>query len=97
MAPTQVVLTTYKNEYMQHAPVTNRINKIIKKHDLKTITVHGLLHTHCSLLFEVGLPIQQVKERLGHSDIQTTMNIYTQVTEKVREQTAERFAKFVNF
>ena len=97
MAPTQVVLTTYKNEYMQHAPVTNRINKIIKKHDLKTITVHGLLHTHCSLLFEVGLPIQQVKERLGHSDIQTTMNIYTHVTEKVREQTAERFAKFVNF
>ena len=96
MAPTQVVLTTYKNEYMQHAPVTNRINKIIKKHDLKTITVHGLLHTHCSLLFEVGLPIQQVKERLGHSDIQKTMNIYTQGTGKVRKQTSKRIAKNVN-
>ena len=28
-----------------------------------------LRHTHCSLLFEAGLPIQEVKERLGHSDI----------------------------
>ena len=97
MHASQPLFTTLNNEYMQHATVTNRINKIIKKHDLKVITVHGLRHTHCSLLFEAGAPIQEVKERLGHSDIQTTMNIYTHVTEKVREQTAERFAKFVNF
>ncbi|MDB6353636.1 site-specific integrase [Trichococcus sp. K1Tr] len=97
MAPTQVVFTTYKNEYMQHATVTNRINKIIKKHDLKTITVHGLRHTHCSLLFEAGLPIQEVKERLGHSDIKTTMNIYTHVTKKAKEKSAEKFAAYVGF
>jgi len=97
MNPSQVVFTTYKNEYMQLASVTNRINKIIKKHDLKVITVHGLRHTHCSLLFESGASIQEVKERLGHSDIQTTMNIYTHVTEKAKEGMAEKFAAYVNF
>ena len=97
MQPSQVVFTTYKNEYMQLASVTNRINKIIKKHDLKVITTHGLRHTHCSLLFEAGASIQEVKERLGHSDIQTTMNIYTHVTEKAKEGMAEKFAAYVNF
>ena len=97
MQPSQVVFTTYKNEYMQLASVTNRINKIIKKHDLKVITTHGLRHTHCSLLFEAGVSIQEVKERLGHSDIQTTMNIYAHVTEKAREESAEKFASHVGF
>ena len=97
MQPLQVVFTTYKNEYMQLASVTNRINKIIKKHDLKVITTHGLRHTHCSLLFEAGASIQEVKERLGHSDIKTTMNIYTHVTQQAKEGTAEKFAAYVNF
>ena len=97
MRPSQVVFTTYKNDYMQLATVTNRINKIIKKHDLKVITTHGLRHTHCSLLFEAGASIQEVKERLGHSDIQTTLNIYTHVTEKAKEGMAEKFAAYVNF
>ena len=97
MNPSQVVFTNYKNDYMQLASVTNRINKIIKKHDLKVITVHGLRHTHCSLLFEAGASIQEVKERLGHSDIQTTLNIYTHVTEKAKEGMAEKFAAYVNF
>ncbi|WP_373757414.1 tyrosine-type recombinase/integrase [Jeotgalibaca porci] len=34
----------------------------------------------CSFLFESGAPIEVVKERLSHSDIKTTMNIYTHVT-----------------
>ena len=97
MNPSQVVFTNYKNDYMQLASVTNRINKIIKKHDLKVITVHGLRHTHCSLLFESGASIQEVKERLGHSDIQTTMNIYTHVTQQAKEGMAEKFAAYVNF
>ena len=32
--------------------------------------------------FEMGTPLEEVQERLGHTDIKTTMNIYTHVTEK---------------
>lgn len=35
--------------------------------------------------FESGVPMKDVQERLGHFDIQTTMNIYTHVTENSRE------------
>ena len=45
----------------------------------------------------MGTPLEEVQERLGHTDIKTTMNIYTHVTEKRKEKTAEKFAKFVNF
>ena len=53
-----------------------------KKYPLKHVTLHGFRHTHCSLLFEMGTPLEEVQERLGHTDIKTTMNIYTHVTEK---------------
>lgn len=45
------------------------------------ITVHQLRHTHASLLFESGASLKDVQEKLGHADMQTTMNIYTHVTE----------------
>ncbi|MFZ2436753.1 MAG: site-specific integrase, partial [Trichococcus flocculiformis] len=97
MKPSQPIFTTYQNDYIQLVTVTNRMKRIIQKHDLKVITTHGLRHTHCSLLFEAGVSIQEVKERLGHSDIQTTMNIYAHVTEKAREESAEKFASHVGF
>lgn len=34
---------------------------------------------------------------MGHTDIKTTMDIYTHVTEKVKEQTAEKYAAYMNF
>ena len=40
--------------------------------------------------------MQNVKERLGHSDIQTTMNIYAHVTTTERDKTADLFGSFMN-
>ena len=75
----------------------NWLETIIKPYDLKKITIHGFRHSHCSLLFEMGTPIQVVQERLGHTNIKTTMDIYTHVTEKQRDKIADNFAKYVNF
>ncbi|MDO4902617.1 MAG: site-specific integrase [bacterium] len=69
---------------------------LLKKYDLKKITPHGFRHTHCSLLFEAGASVKEVQERLGHEDIKTTMNIYAHVTKEIKEQTAQKFAQFMN-
>ncbi|MEK4521159.1 tyrosine-type recombinase/integrase [Psychrobacillus sp. FSL W7-1493] len=42
------------------------------KYKLKHISPHGLRHTHCSLLFEAGVSIKEVQDRLGHTDVKTT-------------------------
>lgn len=64
---------------------------------MKRISTHGFRHTHASLLFEAGASIKDVQYRLGHSDIQTTMDIYTHVTKQAKEQLAEKFNNYINF
>lgn len=39
-------------------------------------TIHDLRHSHASWLFDNGLPPHAIQERLGHSDVMTTLSIY---------------------
>ena len=71
--------------------------QIIKDSDLKQITIHGFRHTHASLIFESGMTLKQAQHRLGHSDLQTTMNIYTHITQKAIDDIGEKFSKYVDF
>ncbi|MFT8852698.1 MAG: site-specific integrase [Leuconostoc suionicum] len=63
-----------------------RNNKTVDD-DLKNVTLHGLRHTHATVLFEQAsrlgkaAPLKSVQKRLGHSTIEMTLNIYTHVTE----------------
>ena len=57
--------------------------------------VHGLRHTHSSILFSMGASIKDVQARLGHTDNQTTMNIYAHVKKEEKKDTANKFAKFL--
>ncbi|MDH6363703.1 integrase [Enterococcus sp. PF1-24] len=76
--------------------LNHNLKQIINENKLNYITVHGFRHTHCSLLFESGATIKEVQERLGHTDIKTTMNIYAHVTEQQKEKTANNFAAFMS-
>lgn len=72
------------------------LKAIIKKHNLPAITTHGFRHTHCSLSFEAGAKIKEVQDRLGHSDIKTTMDIYAHVTPAAKEEAIQKFDAYVN-
>ncbi|MBR8644164.1 tyrosine-type recombinase/integrase [[Brevibacterium] frigoritolerans] len=52
----------------------------------KEITLHSFRHTHTSLLIEPGVGLKEIQQRLGHTDIQTTMNIYTHMTDNMEEK-----------
>ena len=41
-------------------------------------------HTHVALLVEAGVPIKVISERLGHANVNTTLDIYTHVTENMK-------------
>lgn len=71
------------------------LKKVCDKNNFKFIHIHGFRHTHASLLFESGVTMESVKERLGHSDIQTTVNIYTHITQKNKDKTAKKFANYM--
>lgn len=70
-----------------------RMNWLAKAHPtLPRVTIKGLRHTHATLLLELGEHPKVVQERLGHSTITTTMNIYSHVTPTMQKAAADRFA-----
>ncbi len=91
----QLIFSDYKNRL--HDPTVSRLwlRRVYKSSQVNKIATHGFRHTHASLLFEAGATLKEVQERLGHADIQTTANIYTHVTEKKKEETGLKFAKYM--
>ncbi|WP_158524622.1 site-specific integrase [Auritidibacter sp. NML100628] len=59
---------------------------------LHRVTIKGLRHTHATLLLELGEHPKVVQERLGHSTITTTINIYSHVTPTMQRSAVDRFA-----
>ena len=49
---------------------------------------HSLRHTHATMLAELGASPKYVQHRLGHKNIQVTMNIYQHLTDKMSEEGA---------
>lgn len=94
--PSQLVFSNEKNEFIQPSKTREWMLYVQEKYNLKKVTTHGLRHTHCSLLFEAGATLKEVQDRLGHSDIKTTMNIYTHVTKKAQEQAIQKFSSYIN-
>lgn len=50
------------------------------------LTLHGLRHSCCAILFEEGWDLGKVQSWLGHSDISVTANIYNHVSKKWRNK-----------
>lgn len=100
---TQPIFTTYhhrlnKMNYMRVSTPNDKLEAFFSRHkELHRIKVHGFRHTHASLLFEAGATIKEVQSRLGHSDIKTTMDIYTHITTSSRKRLAEKFQNHIDF
>lgn len=62
---------------------------------LPYLHLHGLRHTHASLLISNGVEMKQVSDRLGHSDIAITANVYAEVTPRARRDVANIFSKIM--
>ncbi len=50
------------------------------------IRLHDLRHTHATWLLEAGVPVKVVSERLGHSSIRITLDIYSHVLGSMQAQ-----------
>ncbi|WP_437829032.1 tyrosine-type recombinase/integrase [Niallia taxi] len=80
---------------------TNKLLKgTLKDLGIDLISVHGLRHTHASVLLYKNISIYYVSERLGHSDIDTTMQYYAHVIKELRtrdeKSTVDTFTNMIN-
>ena len=66
---------------------THRFSRILKKLSInKRIRWHDLRHTNATLLLSQGINFKTIQIRLGHADINTTLNIYSHVTEEMQKE-----------
>lgn len=93
----QLIFSNGKNSFIIVPTVRLAIKQIAKKAGLYPITTHGFRHTHATLLFASGLDIKQVQARLGHSNVQTTLNIYTHAIQDKQDKIGDEFARYINF
>ncbi len=57
-----------------------------QKTGVKKIRIHDLRHSHASLLIEIGCDINSIANRLGHTDIQTTLQTYAHLYPNKQEE-----------
>jgi len=62
--------------------VTANFSKLLEQNGLRHIRFHDLRHSCASLLLANDVPLKQIQEWLGHSDIGTTANIYSHLDYK---------------
>ena len=68
--------------------VSHHFAALLHKHGLPHIRFHELRHSCASLLLANDVPLKQIQEWLGHSDISTTANIYSHLDYKSKLMSA---------
>jgi len=70
--------------------------RLVLRSRLKRITLHGLRHTHASLLLKSGVSVKVVSERLGHADPGFTLRQYAHVLGSMQEDAALRIGGVID-
>lgn len=73
--------------------VTDGFARLLAENGLRKIRFHDLRHSCASLLLKQGVPMKQIQEWLGHSDISTTANIYAHLDAQSKQLSAETMAE----
>jgi integrase len=99
--PEAFIFSTINNELRGPNDVTARWSRLAVKAreylpDLPNITLKGLRHTHATLLLQAGVNPKIVQERLGHSNISTTLDIYSHVTPTIQAEAVDRFSSWMS-
>jgi integrase len=61
---------------------------------MKYIRFHDLRHTSATLLINQGVHAKIISNRLGHSNISTTMNVYGHAIQSADQAAASKFDSF---
>jgi integrase len=74
-----LVFAAYTGNPVKESNLEEHFNKIIKEAGLPEIRFHDLRHSCASILLRRGTNLKLAQERLSHTDIKTTANIYSHV------------------
>lgn len=75
-----------RKDHIYNSTVNDILERHCKRAKVPVISVHGLRHTHASLLLFAGVSIASVARRLGHSSMTTTQKTYLHIIQELENQ-----------
>lgn len=90
-----IICNVHKNSFVSSVYINYKLKYLCEKYNFKYLKPHALRHTHCSLMLASGVPIQDVQKRLGHSNIEITLKIYTHISRQQQQKAVQSFSKFL--
>ena len=67
--------------------------KVVK---VEPFTAHQLRHTYATMLYDAGVDLKKAQEKLGHSDVETTMGIYTHIAEQRGKESEQKLNDYLS-
>ncbi|MBL4951469.1 site-specific integrase [Neobacillus sp. YIM B02564] len=79
-----------------NSTINQRLATYCQKANIPVISLHGLRHTHASLLLFAGVSIASVARRLGHSNMTTTQQTYLHIIQELENQDNEKVMRHLS-
>lgn len=76
-----------------NATVNRHLKVLCEKAKVPTLSIHGLRHTHASLLLFAGVSVASVARRLGHANMATTQSTYLHIIQELESKDGERIMR----
>lgn len=96
VANTSKVFRNLDGSPMMNQSATHGIKKALKQMGRGDASCHSLRHSHASALLSSGSPLKVVSERLGHSTIAITADLYTHVAPNIQEMHIDNLERLMN-
>ncbi|QKT05334.1 site-specific integrase [Mycoplasma sp. OR1901] len=75
-----------KNKKIFNSTINDILERRCKSAKIPIITIHGLRHTHASILLYAGVSIASVAKRLGHASMNTTERVYLHIINELENK-----------
>ena len=82
-----------KYEQIYNSTINGILSRYCKKLGISEISIHGLRHTHASILLYAGVSIGSVARRLGHASMTTTQKTYLHIIQELENAGEEWIRK----
>lgn len=93
-----LVMVWQNGKYIHPMYYLDKLKKLLKKANIeKNVRFHDLRHTNATLLISQGVDFKTVQNRLGHKDINTTLNIYSHVNKEMQKKATDKISKILEY
>ena len=73
--------------------LSKKFSRFLRENNLPHIRFHDIRHSHVTLLINAKVPIKVISERVGHSNVNTTLNIYSHTLKEMDQEASEKISE----